>query len=271
MKSTLAQHRFQYVGFCPVHHPKACGGGLNINDDHHALHIIRGTGSVTINKTTYPLARGTVVAVPPFVEFVCWVEDDFVMQNIHYRLWSADGEPIERRWMLPLVFIPDYFDRTQSLLSDLCELDSNNVENQAKTTALAHEIVLDHWLHTNARPIWPEIIDHRIEKLHDILVSPQYLRGRYDAQELAHECHLSISQMGRLFKRTFKCTPQKFWEDQRLAAICVAFDTKPDAQTGEIAYEFGFEDPAYFSRWFKQRAGLSPATYRQHITSSQKI
>jgi len=31
----------------------------------------------------------------------------------------------------------------------------------------------------------------------------------------------------------------------------------------EIAFELGFEDPAYFSRLFSKNAGVSPAQYRQ--------
>lgn len=32
---------------------------------------------------------------------------------------------------------------------------------------------------------------------------------------------------------------------------------------GEIAFDLGFDDPAYFSRFFSKRAGLAPASFRQ--------
>jgi len=31
---------------------------------------------------------------------------------------------------------------------------------------------------------------------------------------------------------------------------------------GQIAYQLGFRDPAYFSRFFSHRSGLSPSAYR---------
>ena len=31
----------------------------------------------------------------------------------------------------------------------------------------------------------------------------------------------------------------------------------------DIASEIGFDDPAYFSRFFRKRAGVSPAAWRQ--------
>ncbi|MCD4824065.1 MAG: AraC family transcriptional regulator [Phycisphaerae bacterium] len=114
----------------------------------------------------------------------------------------------------------------------------------------------------------PEIIDRRIEKIHDILISSDY--RHYDARELAHTCCLSISQMNRLFLRTFHRSPQKFWEGQRLSAICVALKRNADP-IGEIASEFGFDEPAYFSRWFKKRAGCSAIAYREKLVNSGSV
>jgi AraC family transcriptional activator of pobA len=31
-----------------------------------------------------------------------------------------------------------------------------------------------------------------------------------------------------------------------------------------IAYELGFSDPAYFSRFFKRRIGTTPSVFREH-------
>jgi AraC family transcriptional activator of pobA len=32
----------------------------------------------------------------------------------------------------------------------------------------------------------------------------------------------------------------------------------------EIGYSLGFDDPAYFTRFFSQRTGMSPSTFRMH-------
>ena len=35
------------------------------------------------------------------------------------------------------------------------------------------------------------------------------------------------------------------------------------APVSKLAFELGFEDPAYFCRFFKRRTGASPSQYRQ--------
>jgi len=39
----------------------------------------------------------------------------------------------------------------------------------------------------------------------------------------------------------------------------VCYTSKP---VSEIAYALGFDDPAYFTRFFSQRTGLSPRAFR---------
>ena len=267
MKSILEQHKFQFVSSCDVYHAKPDAAD-QIFDDYHLTHIIRGDAEITVNNVTYHSPVGSIRAVPPYTRYYTSVSGDFIMRNIHFRLWTADGNPIERRWILPFVFAPDYFDHTQKLLEELCALDDANPRDQAKAAALAHEIVLEHWVTAELQPSRPALIDHRIEKLHDILVTSEQLRGRYDAEKLAKVCHLSISQMNRLFKSTFQCSPQKYWNQSRLSAICMMLKTKRDVHIVNIALEFGFENPAYFSRWFKKFTGQTPKEYRAAVEIS---
>ncbi len=232
------------------------------------MHVVSGTGQMTIEETTYPLARGSVVAVPPFVQFTGWVEAGFAMKNIHYRLWAADGEPVEQGWRLPFVFTPDYFDHTEGLINELQALSEAPEKNPARSAALAHEIILDHWSRAEVCSIRSRIIDDRIRKVHDILIATEY--EHYDAEALARASCLSISQMNRLFGQTFKCSPQKFWEANRLTAICMALKSS-EITIGEIADAFGFNNQSYFSRWFKQRTAFAPVEYREQLALGDSI
>ncbi len=42
--------------------------------------------------------------------------------------------------------------------------------------------------------------------------------------------------------------------------------TFSDLSSNKIAYDLGFNDPAYFSRFFKNQTGMTPNTYRKKQT-----
>ena len=50
---------------------------------------------------------------------------------------------------------------------------------------------------------------------------------------------------------------------ERLAREACRRLTYVAAPISQLAYELGFEDPAYFCRFFKRHAGCSPREYRQ--------
>ena len=270
MKSLFEQHKFQFVRFCDAYHAEPTIRLIpHINDDYHIHHIIKGNGLFIIHDKTYSVSSGAVVAVPPYVHFKVRIDsDDFRMINIHSRIWDAYDQAIDRLWILPFVFTPEYFVHTATRLEELCALDSEAPEGRAGTAALAHEIVLEHWLRTPLLSSRPEIIDPRIEKLHDMLISAKCLRSRYDAKALAQTCHLSVSQMNRLFRRTFASSPKQYWEERRLSEIRLFLKTNADARIVEVANEFGFENQSYFSSWFKNLAGQCPFAYRDALMKS---
>lgn len=61
--------------------------------------------------------------------------------------------------------------------------------------------------------------------------------------------------------RTAACTPLEVIQDRRLleAKRLMLYS---NLSVAEAAYHLGFTDPAYFSRFFTQRAGVSPRTFR---------
>jgi AraC family transcriptional regulator, arabinose operon regulatory protein len=84
---------------------------------------------------------------------------------------------------------------------------------------------------------------------------------RHDLAELATDVHLSPSRLRHLYKRERGESIVQTLLALRLrqAALLLELTAK---RVGEVAYETGFGSPAYFTRQFTRRYGLSPTAYR---------
>ncbi len=90
---------------------------------------------------------------------------------------------------------------------------------------------------------------------------------RHDLAELATDVHLSPSRLRHLYKRERGESIVQTLLALRLrqAALLLELTAK---RVGEVAYGAGFDQPAYFTRQFTRRYGLSPAAYRTRAHSS---
>ena len=266
-KEELLKHKFQFISFCPVYVGKdirrESKGRFGVNDDYHLMHVTQGTASAFCSGQQFNLTRGTVLAVPPFVEFRLEVIDcPFEMLNIHCHVWLSNEDPLDMHAMLPLVFRPEHFEDIEVTLRKMAVivLTQKGMPESLRLASLAHDVVLQHLGEIELIPRLSKAIDERIKRCHDHLLSSTC--HRYNAKEAAIICSLSVSQMNRLFRRCFKLSPQQFWEKHRFTCICL--ELKNASKTiSQVASDHGFADIAYFSRWFKKMGKCSPSSYRR--------
>lgn len=257
----LRKHNFQFISFCPVFHANAITAGrINVNDDCHLLHITRGNGAIFIEGKKYRLNHGMVVAIPPFTRFYLKIAANFEMLNIHYRIKLADGDPLEDHAVLPPVFKPPYFDNILGILKKIRWLREKDLTESLHIAALAHEIIIRHLVSSELIDRARKIIDARLMNACRRMSSPDCTA--FKAEEIARLCGLSVSQMNRLFRKCFRKTPHQFWEQRRFMELCRQLRAT-DLPASKIAAQFGMEDNAYFSRWFKKMAGCVPSEFRR--------
>ena len=82
--------------------------------------------------------------------------------------------------------------------------------------------------------------------------------------EFARLAQRSVSTFKRDFQEYYHTTPAKWLVQKRVGYAKLLLDTSTN-NINEIAYNSGFENPAHFSRVFKEAFGLSPMRYRQSI------
>lgn len=88
--------------------------------------------------------------------------------------------------------------------------------------------------------------------------------NHWRASDYASHMNISVTQLNAYCKQHFSRSTESLIQEKLLIEIkrLLAYTTKP---VKEICYELDFEDPAYFTRFFKKKTGLTPIEYRNAI------
>ena len=88
-----------------------------------------------------------------------------------------------------------------------------------------------------------------------------HLFSNISLTKLAEFSNMSVSSFKREFKKSFNDTPINYINNKRLEYAKEKLLIS-NLTVSEIAYDLGFEDPAYFSRIFKKKFQVSPKNFR---------
>lgn len=92
------------------------------------------------------------------------------------------------------------------------------------------------------------------------------LRETFNERQLATQIGLSPSQLDRLFIKQFNLTPRQYLEAKKLEQAKNLIRSAP-LSIKQITYETGFNSLPSFSRWFRQKTGLSPKEFQKKSRS----
>lgn len=99
-----------------------------------------------------------------------------------------------------------------------------------------------------------------IDALHGFM--QQRLEQRLTLEQLADAAQQSSRyQFIRQYKQRTGQTPMQAFLQMKVSRACYLLEISDDS-VAEIAQQFGFEDPYYFSRLFKKIVGVAPSKYR---------
>jgi AraC-like DNA-binding protein len=94
----------------------------------------------------------------------------------------------------------------------------------------------------------------------------EYIRsnagGEASIDTLAKEAGLSRAHFFRLFQSSIGLPPKVYLNVVRMERAVEAFLHR-DVPVGEVGARLGFSDPAHFTRFFRNNAGVSPSEFRQ--------
>jgi YesN/AraC family two-component response regulator len=101
-----------------------------------------------------------------------------------------------------------------------------------------------------------------LQKLKDAIEA--HYRTKHSASDYAEMLNITPKALGKITKIHFQKTLTDLISDR------IVIEAKRELYLSaksikEIAYELGFDDEFYFSRFFKKRADISPQYYRDTV------
>ncbi|MEO5706602.1 MAG: helix-turn-helix domain-containing protein [Alteraurantiacibacter sp.] len=84
---------------------------------------------------------------------------------------------------------------------------------------------------------------------------------QFSVVAIANECRLSVRAVQKVFA-TLGTTPSGYIQERRLVRAGEKLVACPEATITQIAFDFGFNDSAYFARCFRRRNGMTPREFR---------
>ncbi len=120
---------------------------------------------------------------------------------------------------------------------------------------------------------------HRILQMHSIKIPDKkgekaghaeniatFIQSNYveklTLEKIAKELNLSKSYVAHVFKEMTGFTVMEYLMGCRLTQVKYLLEMEPDKPLKDIAYENGFENVSHFSRFFREKVGMTPKEYR---------
>ncbi|MCX5496052.1 helix-turn-helix domain-containing protein [Kaistia dalseonensis] len=242
-------------------------------DMHQFFLIVAGGGRARIDGVDHRLAPGTAMLITPFVIHEFWFEAGTigyvasVAEVILRRLFER--EPMTMQTLAGPRVLDQPLDRpeVQELLAAmqaaLAEFGRNAGGREIALSA--HAALLATWFARAASQVSRSLepsADGRIALVQRFVARVEAdFRSHQPLDAYARQLGVSVPHLTRCCRETLGHPAIRIIHD-RLMIEARRYLVYTSMSISQIAFGLGFSDPAYFSRFFAARAGLSPSDYR---------
>ena len=228
---------------------------------HHHRHFqilcyLRGHGKIQIGTRIYAVQQGHVVLIPrelshsfvrdPSAPPMCLVLD-FDWRGFRHRA--------------PLVYHANAgaLHQIKRLLAEISRLTKlppppPALGIAAKVVVLQESLLQILNLVPSYRTQHLSLVIQKVNQLMDAMNSEHF-----SCKEIARQSGYQVDHLNRLFRRETGLTLGQFFSEKRLREA--KNNLRTQSTISEAASLSGFEDPNYFSRWFKKLTGVSPREF----------
>jgi len=216
-----------------------------------------GRGAATVGKTKIQFKKGTIICTPPNIEYTDISKQGYANFTIYFKDFVKNIQPE------PFV----YQDSNYMPFLNITTILYNEFHLKQARWQITCEQLLDTLFLYLSNWGNKQKTNPYIEEMEHILIKNIY-NVDFQVKTFPKLSQISIPCFYRIFKKETNKTPLQYLIDLRIN------ESKNMLKIGslsikEIAYKLGFNDPYYFSRLFKKKAGISPVVYRQGLSQKQ--
>lgn len=216
------------------------------------LHVLRGSGGIEVDFKVFHNWQDKLIFLDKG-QYIKFLSDDFIIRKIDFEddtIYQNQEFRVLFKHLVSLGYI--HFDECSD-----CKryLDSAILSNPAQLL----DISTQQWFWQNPFGAHPEEY-HVIFDVKDVI--DQQFKNQMGISEIVELLNDHNLNPQKVYKEKVGITIKALQSKKVLSEAQkeVAFSNK---SMKEIAYEYGFNDPAYFNRFFKQNTGHSPGDFRE--------
>ena len=254
---------------------------LQRNNFFTLIWIKEGSGKVNADFESYDFGENTLFAFAPYQPYIIstdkpvkgiaiYFHADFFCIHKHQKELELNGVLYNNVYQPPFVLVDPH---SMVTLEMACEQIKNEMQNPALAQ---HELLVSYLkiilitasrLKLEQQPrAAEELKDSKepfiLQKLKDAI--EENFKTKHSASEYADLLYISPKALAKITKSHFNKTLSSLI-NERIIIEAKRELYLSDKTVKEIAYELGYEDEYYFSRFFKTNADISPQIYRDAV------
>ncbi|MFC0186554.1 helix-turn-helix domain-containing protein [Pseudarcicella hirudinis] len=144
----------------------------------------------------------------------------------------------------------------------LIQAEESGQKDECLLSAYLKAFLIHAYRESQSSPVVGSFEDKRLKKLYELVIAN--FKEEKSTAFYAEKIGLTSKRLNEILKEKFNLTITKFLHNQLIleAKKEISFGEK---NFKEIAFDLGFSEQAYFSRFFKKQTGLTPESFQQKM------
>lgn len=270
----LAFKIFSFEGNCAFDH-------IQRNNYYSLIWITKGSGKVKADFSEYNFTERTLFAFSPYQPFMFITDEhlegitlqfhpDFYCIYLHQKEVACNGVLFNNIYNPPFILINELSASTLNMLLEQMKIEIQNqalAQNELLVSYLKIFLITASRLKTEQHPKVKRAVEELkepfiLQNLKDSIEKD--FKTKHSAKDYADALNISSKALAKITKSYFNKTLTELISER------IVIEAKRELyltnkSVKEIAYELGYDDEHYFSRFFKTNAEVSPLMYRETV------